>query len=98
MQNTQYYEIHIQPILHNDCHYDLPTGELAASSLEKETTSEYCDIVFHKCSQSSIQLQLISQFHPSYEPLHFVLLHFYGENGWSNGNCHAAGLRKTVTQ
>lgn len=45
MQNTQYYEIHIQPFLHNDRHYNLPTGwELAASSLKNETTSEYCDI------------------------------------------------------
>lgn len=101
MQNMQ-HEIHIQPIQHIDAHYDLPTGrKLAAiipySSLENEAISENRDIIFHKHIANGIQLQWISQLHPSYD-LHFVRLHFIGENGLADSNCHAAGAGKTVTQ
>lgn len=81
MQNTQRYEIRIQPIGRNDRRYDLPRGgELATiipySSLGNEATSEHRDIIFHKCIGNDIQLQGISQLYLSYGLLHFVLLYF----------------------
>jgi hypothetical protein len=87
---------------HDRCQYNLPTADEVAVILLGEggdnVQISQCDIVLQLCAGG---LQTISDLHPAYVPLYYVLLFPYGENGWhpalklhsSNGQ-----VQKCVTQ
>ena len=67
---------------HNDpCHYNLPTTDEIAVILPGDGALEgKCrDIILH---QKDGGLKRISDYHPTYAPLHYVLLFPRGELGW----------------
>ncbi|CAF1060263.1 unnamed protein product [Brachionus calyciflorus] len=66
-----------------DKRYNTPTSDEIAvlminDSSEDEKKSSRDIIIFKKCGQ----LQRISELHGSYDPLHYVLMHLHGEQGW----------------
>ena len=73
--------------------YNLPTANEVGVILPGEDTfqGDHCDIVIHLRSEhyhnphddeNHLQLQRISEGHPAYRPLHYVLLFPFGEPGW----------------
>lgn len=63
--------------------YNLPTGsEVAVIIADDQGKSDYRDIVVEDRNDSS--LKPIHPDHPSYMPLHYVLLFPYGDDGYSN--------------
>ncbi|KAK0434407.1 uncharacterized protein EV420DRAFT_1244047, partial [Desarmillaria tabescens] len=63
--------------------YNLPTADELAAVIPgdgSEPVKNERDIILRMHNQS---LKRISQLHPSYQPLHYVLLFPYGELGWN---------------
>ncbi|KAJ8453935.1 hypothetical protein ONZ45_g19505 [Pleurotus djamor] len=63
--------------------YNLPTVDEVAMIIPSGPTDyDFRDIVLH---QKGGGLRRISEGHPAYLPLHYVLFFPYGEHGWHNG-------------
>ena len=61
--------------------YNLPTcNEIALVALNEETAP--ADVVLYR--KGGVK-QMINNVHRCYDPLHYVLLFPYGEDGWFNG-------------
>ena len=65
--------------------YNLPNANEEVAAIipgdGSEERSNHRDIVLHLSGRG---LRRISQLHPSYSSLHYVLLFPYGEDGWHN--------------
>ncbi len=60
--------------------HNSPTADEVAAIIIDEGATNERDIILHKRSGG---LQRISDLHPAYDPLHFPLLHPFGEYGYS---------------
>lgn len=74
----------VKLVLRHDRNYDprrynLPTASEIAVLMPDEQRAAYRDIVLHKTLGG---IRRISQFHPLYDPLHYVLLHPNGDQGY----------------
>lgn len=63
--------------------YNLPSADEVAVILPGDgSQSDKRDIILRKRMPEGLSLYRISDLHPAYEPLHYVLLFPHGEHGW----------------
>ncbi|KAJ7308651.1 hypothetical protein DFH08DRAFT_636270, partial [Mycena albidolilacea] len=63
--------------------YNLPTADEVAVVLPGDgSEGNRCDIILHNRTASNSPLMRISDMHPAYSPLYFVLLFPHREHGW----------------